>query len=144
MTHEDAGHYAAKHGPGVKADSKIVDAIKEKMSEGKITCTAAHEISKKLSVSPSEVGKTADLLEARLVKCKLGLFGYSPEKKIVKPADNISSEISSAIGEAMENHRISCFSCWEIAEQLGCGEMDISAACEKSGVKISPCQLGAF
>ncbi len=77
MTHEDAGHYAAKHGPGVKADSKIIDAIKEKMSDGKISCAAMHGISKMLSVSPAEAGKTADLLEVRLLKCQLGLFGYS-------------------------------------------------------------------
>ncbi|MBW1894574.1 MAG: hypothetical protein JRF40_11575 [Deltaproteobacteria bacterium] len=144
MTHEDAGHYAAKHEPGVKADSKIVDAIKEKMSDGKITCAAMHGIAKMLSVSPAEVGKTADLLEVRLLKCQLGLFGYSPERKIVKPAENVSSEISRAIRESIENQRISCLSCWEIAEKSGCGKMDISAACEELGVKISPCQLGAF
>lgn len=144
MTHEDAGNYAAKHGPEVKADSRIADAIKEKISDGRITCAAMHGISKMIGVSPSEAGKTADLLEVRFAKCQLGLFGYAPEKKIVKPAEDISPEISNVIRESTESHRIPCFSCWEIAEKLGCGKMDISTACEKLGVKISSCQLGAF
>ena len=144
MTHEDAGHYAAKHGPDAKPDKRIMEALRDKMAEGKITCAAAHGIATKLDISPSEVGKTADLMEVRLVKCKLGLFGYSPEKKIVKPAENIPAETSKAISELTDNKRISCESCWNIAERLKCGKMDVSAACEKLGVKISPCQLGAF
>ena len=144
MTHEDAGHYSAKHGPGAKIDSKIADAIKKKMAAGKITCAAMHGISKSLDVSPSEVGKNADLLEVRLIKCQLGLFGYEPEKKIVTPADEVAPDISNAIQASVENNRVSCASCWNIAEKLGCGKMVVSAACEKLGAKISPCQLGAF
>lgn len=144
MTHEDAGHYAAKHGPGVVADPKLVEAIKANMSEGRISCAAMHRISQDTGNSPSEVGKNADLLEARLVKCQLGLFGYTPEKKIVKPAADISPEMFAAVHESAENQRISCLSCWNIAERLNCGKMAVSAACETLGVKISPCQLGAF
>lgn len=144
MTHEDAGHYAAKHGPKVKTDPKIADVIKEKMADGKITCAAMHGISKSIGVSPSEVGKNADLLEVRLVKCQLGLFGYEPEKKIVTPAEEVAPEISNAIQESVENNRVSCASCWNIAEKMNCSKMNISEACEKLGIKISPCQLGAF
>jgi hypothetical protein len=144
MTHEDAGHYAAKHDPNAKRDNRITEAVKERMSEGKITCAAAHGISKNLDTTPSEIGKTADLMEVRLVKCQLGLFGYEPEKKIVTPAEEIAPDISNAIQESVENNRVSCASCWNIAEKLNCSKIDVSAACEKMGIKVSPCQLGAF
>lgn len=144
MTHEDAGHYAAKHGPGTKIDSRIADAIKKKMADRKITCATMHGISKSIGVSPSEVGRNADLLEVRLIKCQLGLFGYEPEKKIVTPAEEVALDISNTIQESVENNRVSCVSCWDIAEKLNCSKMNISAACEKLGIKISPCQLGAF
>jgi len=37
-----------------------------------------------------DVGGTIDLLEIHLNKCQLGLFGYSPKKMIVKPAENVT------------------------------------------------------
>jgi len=144
MTHEDRGHYAAKHGPGVKANPKIADAVKEKMSKGKITCAAMHGIAGDTGESPSEVGKNADLLEVRLTKCQLGLFGYEPQKKIVEPAADPDPDILHAIQESMTDKRISCSACWGISEKLNCKKMDVSAVCEKLGIKISPCQLGAF
>lgn len=37
-----------------------------------MTCTAAHETATAFEVAPSEVGKTADLPELRIVECQIG------------------------------------------------------------------------
>ena len=143
MTHEDAGHYRAKH-PTAKLDPKIAEAIKQKTEDGRITCSAAHKIAGELNVSPADVGVAIDLLETRLKKCQLGLFGYGAQKNAVKPAQRVSPELQEAIKGSLVNNRISCLSCWEIAERFGTAKIDVSAACEALQVRISSCQLGAF
>jgi len=144
MTHEDAGHYAAKHPKGVEADPKIVEQIRQKLSENHISCAAAHDIAATLSVLPAQVGMTIDLLEARITKCQMGLFGYSPQKNIVKPAESVSPDLKKALESSLTDGRISCERCWEIASQKGLKKIEVSSACETLGIKIKPCQLGAF
>ena len=144
MTHEDAGHYAAKHPKGVEADPKVAEQIRQKLADNHITCAAALEIAAKLSVTPAQVGMTIDLLEARITKCQLGLYGYSPQKNIVKPADSVSSDLKNAIETGLIDGRISCERCWDIASQQGLKKIEVASACEALGIKIKPCQLGAF
>jgi len=144
MGHEDAGHYAAKHPQGTQADPDIEKMLKEKVSDGKISCAAAHGIADKLGVSPADVGMAIDLLEARIHKCQLGLFGYQPEKRIVHPADSPSSEIKAAIEADLIDGRIACVKIWGVADRLGENKMEVSNVCEALGVKINQCQLGAF
>ena len=144
MTHQDVGHYRAKHPTDTKLDPKIAEAIKQKTEDGRITCAAAHEIAHERAVSPGDVGVAMDLLETRITKCQLGLFGYSPQKKVVRPAENVTSELEETIKNSLEDNRISCLSCWEIAERFGIAKIDVSAACEALQVRVSSCQLGAF
>ena len=144
MTHEDAGHYAAKHPKGVEADPKVAEQIRQRLSDNHITCAAAHAVAADFSLPPSQIGMTIDLLEARIVKCQMGLFGYSPQKNIVTPASRVSSELKNSLEAKLENGRISCKHCWEIASRLGIQKLDVAGACETMGIKIKPCQLGAF
>jgi len=144
MTHDDRGHYAKKHSPDRKLRPEIVDALKKRISGGEISCAAAHKISNDLNETASEVGFTMDVLEARIIKCQMGLFGYQPEKKIVKPAKDVSSILEDAVKGKLENGRLSCKSAWDTAENLNLKKMEIASACETLKIKISPCQLGAF
>ncbi len=144
MTHDDRGHYAKKHSPDRKVKPEIVDVLKNQISDGKITCAAAHQISRDLNETPSEVGFTMDVLEARIAICQMGLFGYQPKKKIVKPAVEVSSILEDAIKGQLENGRLSCKAAWKTAENLDMKKMEIASACETLKIKISPCQLGAF
>ncbi len=68
MAHEDAGHYAAKHPKGTKLNLKIAEPVKQKISDGRITCADAHAIAHNLKVTPAAVGVTIDLLECRIGK----------------------------------------------------------------------------
>ena len=143
MTHEDTGNYAAKR-HGVVLNEKIASRIKEKMSESRISCAEAHSIAAELDVSPSDVGTAIDLLEVRIIKCQLGLFGYGKEKNIPVLQDRINPDMKLAIKSSLVNNRLSCFTAWEIAKKFKVSKPVISAVCEAMKIKIAPCQLGAF
>ena len=144
MTHEDKGHYADKHPSGRSTDPRIVEILRAKASDHAVPCAVAFAVAADLSVPPEEVGFTIDTLEISITKCQLGLFGYSPQKKIVNPVDSVSTELGDAIRQALDHDRLPCAAAWDIAERLGLGKMPVSSACETLGIKISPCQLGAF
>ena len=144
MTHKDRGHYSGKHSPGRSADQRIVDVLTSAVLENTIPCAVAFRVATELNASTEEVGFTIDSLEYTITKCQLGLFGYGPEKKKVKPADSVSSTIEDAIRKALINDRLPCAAAWGIAETLGLGKLSVASACETLGIKISPCQLGAF
>jgi hypothetical protein len=91
-----------------------------------------------------EVGVTIDLLEIRLKRCQLGLFGYGQKKGVVKPAVKVSTELEKAIHGALADGRLPCLAAWKIADGMGIARMDVSSACEALKIKIKPCQLGAF
>jgi len=144
MVHEDAGHYAAKH-PGGKIDKAISDAIAGKEKEGRITCVAAHAIAKKQACSPQVVGMNIDLLEKRIRRCQLGLFGYGlKKKKAVKPAGMVTKTLKTAIRKAMDGDCITCQAAWALAKEMSLTRLEVSSACEAMKIKISKCQLGAF
>ena len=107
-------------------------------------CAVAFEIAGQLGLPPSEVGKTADLMILRLMKCQLGLFGYKPESKLVTPKDDPEGSLKEAISAAMVNDRLPCKSAWEIAGQFNVSKMTVSGVCEALKIKVKPCQLGAF
>ncbi|WP_319409812.1 hypothetical protein [uncultured Desulfosarcina sp.] len=144
MVHEDAGHYAAKH-PGANIDKAISDAIAAKEKEGRITCAAAHAIAKKQACSPQVVGMNIDLLEKRIRRCQLGLFGYGlKKKKAVKPAAMVTKTLRTAIRKAMDGDSITCQAAWTLAKEMSLTRLEVSSACEALKIKISKCQLGAF
>jgi hypothetical protein len=144
MGRKDDGNYAKKHGPGAVVDPVLRDAILKQASEGKLPCALAFEVAKELGVLPEGVGEAADLLELRLIKCQIGLFGYRPEKSIVKPAASVSPELEKAILAGLVNDRLPCKTAWDIAKESGIQKMKVSSACDALGIKIGPCQLGAF
>jgi len=143
MTHEDAGNYAGKR-PGAQLNEMIAASIKEKISENTISCAEAHSIAVELNADPADVGIAIDLLEVRIIKCLLGLFGYGKEKNIPALSDKINPEIELAIQSSIVNGRLACFTAWEIAKRFNVSKAMVSATCEVMKIKISPCQLGAF
>ncbi len=127
-----------------KNDPRIKERMAERAPDGELPCAVAFALAEELETSPAIIGACADELQIRLVKCQLGLFGYAPEKKIVKPRKSVSDELRQAITERLENGRLPCRGAFAAAERLGLRKMDVSGACETLDVKIKPCQLGAF
>jgi hypothetical protein len=144
MTHEEKGHFRQKHSPDRKLNERVTAAVKGKVKDGAMACAVAFEIAESLGVSPGEVGFTLDSLEVNIVKCQLGLFGYAPVKRIVKPAERVPPDLEKAIRGALVKDRLPCSSSWALAEKRRLKKMEISSACEALGIKIGPCQLGTF
>jgi hypothetical protein len=136
--------FADKHEGSTKLDPSIKEAVLKRSKEGDLPCTIAFEIVKELGVEAAEVGKTVDLLNFRLVKCQLGLFGYIPEKKILKPQSTDNQDLKDAILNAQIDGRLPCKNAWEIASEFEISKMMISNIAEAMKIKIKPCQLGAF
>ena len=144
MDLQNGKSFVEKHEPDAKPDSVIKNEILKRTHTNEVPCAVAFEIAKELRVSADAVGMTVDLINYRLVKCQLGLFGYQPKKKIVKPQHTVTEDLKDAISEALVQGRLSCKSAWDIASRLEVHKMKVSGACEAMGVKIKPCQLGAF
>lgn len=144
MTHADAKDYRAKHPPGTEADPLIAAALRSKIRNGGISCAAAHTIAADLKVPPQKVGQALDLLNLRIQKCQLGLFGHHPQKRIIEPAQDVAPPLAAALRERVASGHIACKAVWEIAARLKISRLAAAAACETLKLKVTPCQLGAF
>ncbi len=144
MARKDEGCYREKHPPGTALNEALAAALRNKAAGGELGCADAFEVAAAVGVSPAEVGTALDLLEIRIIKCQLGLFGYGPGVKILKKTASVSSELEGAVREKLVQGRLPCSSAWEIAARFGMPRLDVSSACEAVGIKIKPCQLGAF
>ena len=125
-------------------DPAITQEIQVRLRKDALACAVAFDIAGKLGCTPAEVGRTADLLHVSLVKCQLGLFGYKPQKKIVDSRMPQEPALGDAIRDGLVDDRLPCKTAWRIAAQFGVPKMTVSSACEALGIKIKPCQLGAF
>jgi hypothetical protein len=144
MKHQKGQKFADKHGVEVRVNELIKEHIIGQTKNNELACAKAFKIADELNVSAAEVGKTADLLNMKLVKCQLGLFGYTPEKKIVKPKAASTIKLESAIQDSLAEGALPCAKAWEIARNFDISKMTVSAVCEQLKIKIRPCQLGAF
>jgi hypothetical protein len=137
--------YSSKHiDSGAVVDEAIRRAFLNRGIKDSLPCAVAFEICEQLKVVPLQVGKTADLMDIRLVKCQLGLFGYAPKKSIVKPLAVIKPDLKAAIMAGLRDDRLPCREAWRISDLLGYHKLQVAGACDGLGIKIAPCQLGAF
>jgi hypothetical protein len=146
MTHSDAGRYAAKHEGHKGPDEKIAAAIRSKVKEGEFACSDAERVSQEQGVEMPEVGRSLDLMEIRINRCQLGLFGYpgKAKGKLVQSGDPVDPKIEKAIRNRLSSGKLPCRAAWEIAAEWKVTRMKVSSDCETLKIKIKPCQLGAF
>jgi hypothetical protein len=146
MSTQSERPFAAKHTSHSAADleKSLTAALAEAAPQGELSCAAAFRVAAELGKEPAEIGRAADLMELRLVKCQLGLFGYPPGKKIVQAAPSVTVELETAIQNRIADGQLACRAAWDLAEAFQIPRMAVSAACETLAVKIKPCQLGAF
>jgi len=144
MTHQKEKDIAAKRQANEIPNPVIEKEIKAHAREGEIPCAVAFEIAETLNIAAKDVGLNLDLLNIRINKCQLGLFGYKPQKKLTTPLDIVDQSLKDAINGKLIEGRLPCKSAWDIASALGIPKMTASRACESMKIKIKPCQLGAF
>ncbi len=143
MARKDKGHYSAKH-PGVKIESETAEKLKKKRVDGAMTCPLAFQAAVEMNQSPGQIGQALDILEIPISKCQLGLFGYTPVRRIVQAADAVAEELETAIRKALIEERLPCDAAFRIASEFKMAKIRVSGACEKLKIRISKCQLGAF
>ena len=143
MTHRDRGHYAKKHSE-IQVNPEAKKILEASSKQGTITCASVHGAAKKLGITPAEAGAQADLLELRLIRCSLGLFGHDSGTNTLPPMETIPEALAQRLDQASNGGRISCLDCWNIAKTLKLKRMEVASACEARGLRIKPCQLGAF
>lgn len=144
MTHHDASDFSKKHPADIQSDPAVISDINRLTKDKEIPCAVAFDVAEKTKASPREVGIALDVMNIRLIKCQLGLFGYTPQKKIVREMGEVNQDLTHAIKSAAVGTRLSCEGVWRIASQLNMPKMTVSSACESLKIKIKPCQLGAF
>jgi len=129
----------------IKKIEELIDTYPEK---GNLPCPVAHFIAAYLNISPREVGDAATKLNARLYQCQLGLFGYGRKGqtsyKILGRKVEVPDEVLERIKNTASDGRISCLDLWKIADESGVMRPEVGNAADSLGLKISPCQLGAF
>lgn len=138
---KNSGHSNAANGP---ADAEIRKIVTKRSKDGQLPCARAFQAAEELGVAPAKIGEYADAMGLKLVKCQLGLYGYTPDKKIVKKREPVEPELQSAIESGLADGALPCAVAWQIADRMHLKKMDVSGACETLGIKIKPCQLGAF
>ncbi len=121
-------------------DKEILNSV----TGNELSCISAFEIAEKFNIPAKDIGEAADRLKIRLIKCQLGLFGYKPNKKIVKAQVAVSEELNAAIRKSLDGGKLSCIKSWGIAADLKISRFSVSCSCEALGIKIKECQLGAF
>ncbi len=136
--------YSEKHEGDARPDPMLEKEIKARLKGQAIPCAVVFHTAGELNVTPQQIGKTADLLEIPISKCQLGLFGYTPEKKIVKAEKTSNQELMDAIKASLVNDRLPCEVAWKIAARFNAPKLKIGNICEGEGIKVKPCQLGAF
>ena len=129
---------------GGQADPAVASALEKRSTEGEISCAKAEGAALDQKADMAEIGKTLDVLGIRIIECQLGLFGYGKRKKAVTPAQSVSPGLRDAISAALVDGRLSCKDAWEIASRVRTQRMAVASACEAMGIRIKPCQLGAF
>lgn len=144
MTRKDAGAFASKRPKSEKPDPRIAEALTTKVTGGELPCHQAEQIAASLQVDLGNVGAALDLMGIRITRCQLGLFGYTPESRIVKPAASVPPNMDDAIRQALVHDRLPCAAAWAISKTVGVPRLKVAEACEALKIKIKPCQLGAF
>ncbi|MFH0727122.1 MAG: hypothetical protein V2B19_12380 [Pseudomonadota bacterium] len=135
--------FAEKH-TGKTPDLKIEAELARKNIQDELPCAVAFDIASRLNVAPAEVGITADLLNIKISKCQIGLFGYQPDQKPISTAKEPTAALREALQSAQKENRITCPIAWEIADRLKVSKIAVGRACEAMGIKIKKCQLGGF
>lgn len=136
--------YAAKHDAADPIDADLARAFENEQGAEGVSCEKAHGLARQQSKAPHEAGRVLDLQNRPIVRCQLGLFGYAPRKRIVKPAAVVEPGLADDIRAALVDGRLRCETAWAIAARRQIKRLTVAETCEALKIKISDCQLGAF
>ena len=143
MTRMHEGHYMDKHDTNSQPVSHIREAVTKSLLRGKLTCIAAEKIAHNHNVSMAEVGKTADLLNIKITGCQMGIFG-AKDAPTLSARTSITPELVEEVQAQATTNQLTCAAAWRLADQFGRSRNAICMICDREGIKMISCQLGAF
>ncbi len=127
---------------------KIAEMIAVYPEKAALPCPVAHYIAAYLGIDPLEVGKVATRNKIKLYQCQLGLFGYGRKGKTSYKIIGRKVETDEAVLDQIRSRacdgRIACLELWRIADECAINRAEAGNAADYLGLKITPCQLGAF
>jgi hypothetical protein len=130
------------------SSEKIKEMLSVYPGRGTLPCAVAHFIAAQLKADPLDVGKAATEAGVKLDQCQLGLFGYGRKGlsayKIVGRKVEVGQDVLDSIKSGAQGGKIPCLRLWEIAHASGVMRAEAGNAADALGIKVSPCQLGAF
>lgn len=136
--------------PGSRAvEPALADAIRVRLKDGRLDCTAAFILAKEKGVTPHAAGEAADTLGIRLSRCQLGLFGFpghakaweSPGWKEAAMPQGLEAAVRAALDP---DGSLSCSVAWAVADRFGIGRVHLGFLANRLKIKIKRCQIGAF
>lgn len=124
----------------------LEEAIRRKLINGRLPCSRAFTIAEEHGLSPRAVGDKATRQSIKISRCQLGLFGYDDlgERRIVKPAAEVSGALKEVIFSRLVEGRVPCQVVWEVASEQKLKKIEVAGAIETLELRISDCQLGCF
>ena len=129
-------------------DEKLLQAMCDRLEDGRLACNQAFAIAQILGVDPVTVGLAANEAGIRIARCQLGLFGYGPKAegkhKIVTAMDEVPARLAARLRAGAEGEAITCTAVWKAADGLGYKRLEASSAVEALDLKVSRCQLACF
>jgi len=134
---------------GLEADEHVGAAIKPRLEDGMLPCSAAVALAEELGCLPILVGQTSDILAIRLTRCQLGLFGYPGHSKGWAAAGVAELAVPAGLEQALAEDRdeqgnIGCHELWRLAERFGVSRIHVGYITDRLGIPIRRCKLGAF
>lgn len=129
-------------------DPRLVEAIEIHKVDGTLPCARAFTIAETVGVAPGVVGQAADVLDVRLSRCQLGLFGY-PGKQGWNLADidehPVPEGLTLVVRTAVDaSGDLPCVKAWQVAERYNVPRMLVGYVADQLGIRIVQCQLEAF
>ena len=129
-------------------DTALHQTMLQRLEDGQMPCTVAHELAHEFGLELLAVGQAANEANVRISHCQLGLFGYGPKSegkhKIVHAMDDVPERLAARLRAAAGEEGITCLAIWQIADELGYLYLEASSAVEAMGLRVSHCQLGCF
>jgi len=144
MTHSDKGNYAGRHPSAEEANETVIQAVRNTARDGTISCAAAHTIAYTCAVSPEKAGRAIDAAEVRIAHCQLGIFKHSTDRPAAPAEPALPPGLEEYLSTLLVNGRLPCRAAWSVADRFNLSRLQIGAACDRLGIKISDCQLGTF
>ena len=127
---------------------KINERVAVRAHDRHVPCTAAHTAAWEAGVPPARAGAVIDEMGLVITQCQLGVFGYGSKaegkSKLLRPMGPIPADVKAKLEARAKEGRITCLACWDIAREMNIERFAVGNAADALGLKIRPCQLGAF